>query len=100
MNAKKQTTDHGPEFNQDAEPRLRIDVEQDLRTVRVEVSDWRQEPYAQWTEDKARRRVLRIEPLTVDQVIGLEDALRDARLRYTAGIPDQVRDAAGVGGGR
>ncbi len=41
-----------------------------------------------------------MEPLTVDQVIGLEDALRDARLKYTAGILDQVRDAAGVGGGR
>lgn len=85
---------------QSQEPRLvRVDIAQDAG-VTITGSDWRQGQYAQWTTNDEGRRVLRIEPLTLDQVAALEDAIGNARRRYAAGLVDRARDAATAGGAR
>lgn len=95
----KQTTDNGPDFNQDGEPRLRLDIQRDLCTVRIDRSDWRQPAYAQWTKDEDGRDVLCIEPLSMGQIVALQDAIGLARQRFHVYAVDRARTAA-AGGGR
>lgn len=94
------TTTQTTDTTDTQEPRLvRLDIGQDLADIRVAPSDWRQEAYGQWTTHDGRR-VLRIEPMTLEQLAALEDSIRAARLRFVASLNDQARDLAAAGGGR
>lgn len=81
------------DMNQDAEPKLRMDVYADLGRVEIGPSEWQQAPYAQWVQRDDGAKVLRLEPLTVGQIHALEDALADARRRFAVAALDRARDA-------
>lgn len=64
-------------YNQADEPLFRMEIREDLRTVTVERSDHIGEPYACW-KGSGRDRAFRIDPLTLQQLSELRDAMSAA----------------------
>lgn len=79
-------------YTQEGEPLFRLDIHRDLRTVTIEKSDHREEPYAAWRGD-----VLSVEPMTLTQIGDLEAALKLARQRAAVNLVGVAR--AAVAGG-